>query len=224
MKTKKLISSAALAATLIAGATVVKANPELELISGSITSVLVALTPTGSITFVGSVGQWELNVSTGQNNLGSGPTSPIIDLNSVDTAAGYAGTLAPIEVLYTSQESANARGEVIGEFGGTTTTTLTDWQWLGYSPFAKTLLLTKVGPMGPGAVSGTAYGNTGTPTGPYWLTEDVLITGGTRGTTEQSSFDANSSIVPDGGTTVVMLGSLFAGMGAIRSKFGSKRA
>jgi len=223
MKRTTLITTTALAGALILSGTAAKANPELELISGTVTSVLIAATPTGAITFVGAVGQWDLNVSTGQNNLGSGPASPTIDLNSVDSAAGYLGVLLPIEILYTSQEPASARGGVIGEFGGTTTTTLTDWQWLGYSPFAKTLLLTMVGPMGPGAVSGTAFGSTGTPTGPYWLSEDVLITGGTTLTTQNSSFDSNSSIVPDGGITMLMLGSVFSGLGVLRFRSGGKR-
>jgi hypothetical protein len=220
MKTKTLVTTMALTGALIAATTTVKANPELELISGSSSVIVTAASADGTVTYDGPIGQWNVNVSTGENDLG-GITTPMIDLNSLDTAKGYAGTLQSIEILYTALEPASAAGGITGEIGGTTTTTVTDWQWLGYSPFAKTQLLTEVGPFTKGAFSGTAYGTTGTPDGSYWLTEDVLISGGITKATESSSFDSNSS-VPDGGMTIAMLGSVLAGLGAIRSRIGKR--
>jgi hypothetical protein len=54
------------------------------------------------------------------------------------------------------------------------------------------------------------------------LTEEIVI-GGTRSSGGQStSFDANSQVVPDGATTMTLLGSAFAGLGLLRSRFGKR--
>lgn len=223
MKTKTLIITMAAAGALIAGATVVKANPELELISGANTITLTALNPTGQLTFIGSVGNWTLNVTTGENDLG-GPNTPIIDVNSVDTATGYKGALLPLEILY-SAGGYTTDGSVIGSIGGTTTTTVSDQQFLGWSAFDEARLLTSIGPLSGGIgdlFGGYAYGSTGATDRPYWLTEVITI-GGATGGTQSSSFDARSA-VPDGGTTMVLLGSALACLGAIRSRRSAKRA
>jgi hypothetical protein len=222
MKTKTLITTLAVAGALIAGTTAVKANPELELISGSNSVTLTAGNSTGQLTFIGSVGQWNLNVTTGENDLG-GPNTPIIDVNSVDTATGYKGALLPLEILYTAGGYTHD-GSVVGSIGGTTTTTVSDQQYLGWSAFDLSHLLTSIGPLSPGIgdlFGGYAYGTTGNTDGPYWLTEVVTIGGAARGT-QSSSFDARTA-VPDGGTTMVLLGSALACLGAIRSRRGAKR-
>jgi hypothetical protein len=216
MKTKTLMTLA-VAGALVAGATAVKANPELELISGSVTKIVVQSSPVGSVTFSGAVGQWSLNVTTGVNDFG-GPGNPVIDVNSIDEGSGR--PLQSLTIEYTAGGYTHD-GTVVGTIGGTTTTAVADYQYLGSSAFSTAQLLTAIGPLGPGAFAGTAYGNTGVTTAPYWLTEKIVISGGNGGAL--TSFDANSS-VPDGGMTMVLLGSAFAGLGAIRSRFGAKRA
>jgi len=226
MKTKTLITTVAVAGALIAGATTVKANAELELISGS--SVVLVSPAADYVPYSESVGQWNITVTFGAANLG-GPGGVDIDVDSGDTALGYTPPLSPLTVLYTAGLF-NAEGEVVGTIGGTTTTSVTDSQWLGATPFALTTLLNSQGTYYASAVgvptsfSGTATGSTGL-TGPYWLTEDVVIGGTTAaGFVQNTTFDANSRIVPDGGTTMVLLGSALACLGAIRSRCGSKRA
>lgn len=216
MKTKTLMTLA-VAGALVAGATAVKANPELELISGSTTVVVVQSSPVGYVTYDGPVGQWSINVTTGVNNFG-GPGNPQIDVSSLDEGSGR--PLHSLTIEYTAGGYTHD-GTVIGTIGGTTTTTVSDYQYLGSSAFSTAQLLTAIGPLGPGAFDGTAYGNTGV-TGAYWLTEKIVISGGSGGGA-LTSFDANSS-VPDGGMTMVLLGSAFAGLGAMRSRFGAKRA
>lgn len=229
MKTKTLMTLA-LTGALVAGATVVQANPELELISGATTVIVTQATAVGLITFSGAIGQWNLNVSTGVNAFG-GPTLPSIDLNSVDGSAG-GKPLLPLTVEYTAG-GYTVPGVDVGTIGGTTSTSVTDWQWLGYSAFDMSKLLVKLGPfvgtggLPPTAFSGSGLGDTGPIAGPYWLTEEVVI-GGAGSRTKASgaqltSFDANST-VPDGGLTMALFGSALAGLGAIRSRFGAKRA
>ena len=223
MKTKTLITSVALAGALIAGTTAVKANPELELISGTSSTLVIASSPLGVLTYDGPIGQWKINVTSGENDLG-GVLDPVIDVSSLDTAKGYRGALSGLTIEYTSGGN-TANGSVTGAIGGTTTTSVLDQQYLGYTPFGTTRLLTSIGPLtgGVGGVfSGSATGSTGVTTAPYWLTEVVTISGATRGN-QQTSFDANSA-VPDGGTTMFMLGSVLAGLSGLRSKPGAKRS
>jgi hypothetical protein len=85
MKTRTLITSAALAGAVIASATVASANPMLELMSGSSSTLVTASSATGKVTYDGPLGQWSINVTTGENVLG-GSSLPSIDVNSIDTA------------------------------------------------------------------------------------------------------------------------------------------
>ncbi len=59
------------------------------------------------------------------------------------------------------------------------------------------------------------------PTQLGYYTEVITITPGKK-ESQQLSLDTGLTIVPDGGTTLALLGSVFAGLAGIRSKFGSK--
>jgi hypothetical protein len=100
---------------------------------------------------------------------------------------------------------------------------------MGSSAFSTTTLLDSLGAYSakPGktlAFDGTAYGSIGANSGTYWLTEKIVIGGSRTATSASTSFDANSQVVPDGATTMTLLGSAFAGLGLLRSRFGVKRA
>src|SRR5690242_3604293 len=49
---------------------------------------------TGCVTFLGTVGSWNINVTTGMEG-----STPILDLNSVDTIFS-GGETAPLEILF----------------------------------------------------------------------------------------------------------------------------
>jgi len=219
--------SAALASALMLCGTA-NANPMLELISGSFSTVVTGSSATGVVTYDGPAGQWTINVTTGENVLG-GPGLPNIDTDSIDSApkGSFTSPLASLTIWYTSGGNF-AGGTVLGSVGGTTTTSMTDYQYLGSSPFSTSVLLTTLGTFASRsgstmAFSGSSIGNTGAVTGPYWLSEEIVI-GGTHSSAGQStSFDANSQVVPDGAPTMVLLGSMFACFGLVRSKFDVKR-
>jgi hypothetical protein len=227
MKRKTLMTSAALASALIACSTAVNANPMMELVSGGSSTVVTASSATGKVTYDGAIGQWSINVTTGENVLG-GSSLPDIDVNSVDTApkGSFTPPLAGLTIWYTSGGNFGS-GPVVGSIGGTTTTSVSDYQYLGSTAFSTTDLLTALGPFTAKsgktlAFSDSTLGNTGSTQGTYWLTEEIVI-GGTRSKAGQStSFDANTQVVPDGATTMTLLGSAFAGFGLLRPRFGKR--
>jgi hypothetical protein len=228
MKTKTIVMSAALVSALTLCSTV-NANPMLELISGSFSTLITGSSSVGDVTYTGTIGQWNVEFASGENVLG-GPTLPEIDLGSQETAAkgSFTPPLANLEIWYTSGGNFGS-GPVLGTVGGTTTTSVTDYQYLGSSPFSSSVLLTTLGTYAakPGktlAFSGSTVGNTGSVAGPYWLSEEVVITGSQSSTGQATSFDANSQVVPDGAPTMVLLGSMFACFGLVRSRFDGKRA
>jgi hypothetical protein len=227
MKTKTLMKSAALVGALMACSAVVNANPMLELISGSSSTLVTAGSAVGSISYSGTIGQWSVDFASGENVLG-GPSLPQIDLSSQETAAK--GTFTPpllsLTIEYTSGGNFGS-GPVLGTIGGTTTTSVSDWQYLGSTAFSTQQLLTALGPFTSKngknyAFSGTAFGNTGAIEGSYWLTEEVVISGSRTSAGQGTSFDANSQVVPDGATTMTLLGSAIAGLGMLRSRFGKR--
>jgi hypothetical protein len=226
MKTKTLMKSAALAGALIASSAVVNANPMLELISGSSSTLVTASSPTGDVSFSGTIGQWSVDFASGENVLG-GPSLPEIDLSSQETAAkgSFTPPLLSLTVLYTSGGNFGS-GPVLGTIGGTTTTSVSDYQYLGSTAFSTQQLLTALGPYtskgGNLAFSGSAFGNTGAVSGSYWLTEEVVIGGSRSSAGQGTSFDANSQVVPDGATTMTLLGSAITGLGLLRSRFGKR--
>jgi hypothetical protein len=227
MKAKTLMTSAVLAGAFVASTAVVSANPMLELISGSSSTLVTASSASGDVSFSGTIGQWSVDFASGENVLG-GPTLPEIDVSSQETAAK--GTFTPpllgLAIWYTSGGNTGS-GPVLGTIGGTTTTSVSDYQYLGSTAFSTAKLLTALGPFtstgGNHAFSGSSYGNTGAVAGSYWLTEEVLVGGSQSSAGQGTSFDANSQVVPDGATTMTLLGSAVAGLGLLRSRL-CKRA
>lgn len=165
----------------------------------------------GAVTWVGSLGVWNLNVTTGVSS-GSG-TSPSFDLSSVNASVTGAALNAPY-TLYVWFGDINL-GPTTGSFnaaiGGTTSGSVTYKTFAdpGNTLFATTLGLTSVTPV-PGLLgnfSGSATSAKEMLPFAYSLSQEVIITQTGPGTT---SFDASlsvSSCVPEGGMTLVLLGS-----------------
>jgi hypothetical protein len=141
----------------------------------------------GAVTFIGSLGVWNVNVTTGISS--SFPAT--IDLNSVDSA-----TAAGVLTLTFSDTGFISPGNAVSSIGGTTglgnTVDLSTWSGL--------ISLT-TGSFGGTSFSGDAASNAQL-WGTYGLSEVVTITAVGKGTT---SFDAALS-VPDSGMTALLLG------------------
>lgn len=141
----------------------------------------------GVVTFIGSLGVWNLNVTTGISS--NFPST--LDLNSVDVATG-AGVLT----LTLSDAGFNSPGNASSSIGGTTGL----GNSVDFSTWSGSTGLTT------GSFGGTSFSGDAASTAQFWgtygLSEVVTITAAGKGTT---SFDAALS-VPDSGMTALLLG------------------
>ena len=194
------------------------AAPTLELQSGASTVTITDQGPgdsnptVGAVTWIGSIGSFDVNVSTGLSDPVSGsPTSPNMDLNSVDHSAG-AGTLT---VKFSDDGFSGAQPAFEATIGGTTQGSIQYDTYIDTSNtlFGQGTLLTSIS-ANSSPFAGTDTSSTGAPGGLYSLTQVVTITHSATGNT---SFDATLQPVPEP-MTVLLLGSGLAALGLIRRK------
>jgi hypothetical protein len=225
MKTQLKASVMALAAAVLAFAAAPRAHAtpvytdELELISSGST---VLVTGTGVTSFSGSVGSFSINITTGityptQGTLGS----PVMDLSSVNVSGGTGS----LEILFSATGFGPTAGHFLDEIGGTVNNAGGSIAYSVYENPSDALLGTtnlvgSLGPYGSGAFSGTTLSSFLSLSSPYSLTQEINITHAAGGT---SSFDANLSVVPDGGWTVALLGITLGGLGMLRRKMAGSR-
>ncbi len=151
----------------------------------------------GVITFIGSIGGWGINVSTGITYpaLGS-PALPQLDLNSVNVSSSGAGTLT----ISFSEKGFTGTFPLDFNVGGTTVGSVTAKSYADTSnvEFGTGTLLHSLGPYGPGAFSGSGV-SVGPPGSLYSLTAVASITHSGAGAT---SFNAHL-FVPEPGTIAI---------------------
>ena len=193
----------------------VNAIPTLTLSDGTTTIMVMDngvgdLDPTlGSVVFNGAVGSnFNINTSAGLTKPADGSASaPAIDLDGLTHALG-AGTLT---MTFKETDFTAFPGILTGSFSAT----------VGAGGSATNIVMQNAldlvtnGPFG--APGGFSSGSAALIDGaPYSLTQTVITTFGARGGT--ASFDAMANVpgVPDGGTTVTMLGIGLLAMGAAR--------
>jgi hypothetical protein len=213
MKTKTLVTTIALAGALVASTSVAKANAFLELASGGVTaSETTSVYPT---TLTANVGVWSGAAETGNEN--SGPL--VIDVG-ISGTGGTGKHAAPLWIIYSTSNP----GQTLGVWGLSTGVeghnyVVSDWL------YASSTLQTGIPaglPFGSqiGMTPSATYSTSGVVAGLNYYTEVFEILPPAKG---KSTLSIDSTFtLPDGGSTVALLGSLMAGLAGLRSKFGKR--
>jgi hypothetical protein len=215
MKTKTLIMGMALGGALLLSAPMLKANAFLEVSSGATVLSTSAAGSQSVLQLGGPIGKWAGTTVT----TGDASDAPL----DIDVGLGGSGTgAAPLEIIFSTGlysqvgawqlvSSSTTRGVTVSlsAYAGTSLYTggsLAGLQLLGSQTLAESLK--------------TSSGILHSPLDYY--TEIITITPSSDGKVT-ASFDSSFG-VPDGGTTMLMLGSVLAGLTGLRSKFGAKNA
>jgi len=213
-------------ALALAAAPSARATAELELISGASTVIVAdggagdTNSLAGAISFSGSVGSFDLTITTTgitKPLLGSA-TVPFLDLNSLQVSSG----IGALTILFSDTGFGPTNTNFLSQIGGTINNGGGSLSFATYESatntlFAESTLLTSQGPFGSGAFSGSSNSSVLSLASPYSLTEVVTINHSIGGAT---SFDGSlSTSVPDGGSTVALLGAVLVGFEGLRRKF-----
>jgi hypothetical protein len=195
------------AAMLSLSAPLANAVATLRLTSGSTTVTLADGAPgDGVVVFNGFVGGWSLNITTGLTYPAFGsPDKPYMGLESINVLSSDGN---PLTIEF-SQEGFTGFGGMEATIGGTSTLPVTYSTYYGTALFDESNLLTSMSFM-PGAFSGTVNGVVPELPGSYSLTEKVVLNGSRS--PQVASIDALLRSVPEGGSTVLMLGASLLGL------------
>jgi hypothetical protein len=182
-------------------------NPPIVVTDGS---PMDSSTLAGAVVFTGSLGNFSFTASAGLTKPQAGSASaPSIDLDSIAQATG-AGTLT---IKFSETDFTAFPGMLTGDVGGT----IAPGGSLTNIVMQNAHNLVTIGPFGSPPVGFNGTGSAALIDGaPYSLTQTAILTFGPGG--GMTSFDAAGTVagVPDGGTTVTMLGIGLLAMGAAR--------
>lgn len=178
----------------------------------------------GVVTYSGTIGVWTVSFATGTSIPVSGGTasSPVLDLASFSASSAGGGTLI---LEFSDTDFGPSTGSHIeaflsGSIAVGTGSTGGSAAFTTYANASNALFdksggaLTTIALASPGGFGMDSGGVLGV--GPYSLTERVVLTHNTAGS---SSLDAHLTVVPDGGTTLMLLGSGVTALGLIRRRY-----
>ncbi|MGO9527336.1 MAG: hypothetical protein ACLP0A_07175 [Verrucomicrobiia bacterium] len=238
MNSVKSLLTAAVTVGLVTVGTSTYAIPSLFLSDGVGDTIEISESSTlntassvpGTVSWSGSLGVWNLNVSTGVSS-GTG-TSPYFDLNSIDaiipaTSPGVSPAITPSYTLYVWFGDVGlgpTSGNFLATIGGTTVGSVTYNTYAdptGNALFGQTLGLTSQS-FDTTPFSGSQSSGSELLPLPYSWSQEVIITQTGSGAT---SFDATLGVeVPEGGMTLVLLGSSLIALWAFGRLHKSVRA
>jgi hypothetical protein len=184
-------------------------------LTGSASGTASANLALGVFSFNGSVGNYLVNVSTGEGS----PLLPMgnLDLNSVDTSGSSSG---PLKIWWSENGLTTAYSGWLMQWGGTLSSGAganvsdTAYEDNTNAFFGTQNTIGSIGPQGPGVVGGTAGSGVAVST-PYSLSELITLNG--VGTTNYSG-DASMSPVPEPASAVLFGGVVLAIATALRRK------
>jgi hypothetical protein len=231
MNVRKLLTLVAAATLGLSGAVV--ANPILMLQAGAVTVTIAdqqagpppdSNPQIGAVTYIGGVGGWTTNVTTGLGSVVLGG-DPHLDLNSVNVSTfPGGGPNAPLEIWFTETGFTTGIGNVSafgGEIGGTlaSMTGLGKIEWWVYIDTTNVAFGTGTMVAGDSTSSspfaqsdsGAVYLN-----GPYSMTLRVRITH-PDGNGIATSFNFSAQLVPEPGT-LLLIGAGLIGFALMRRK------
>lgn len=171
----------------------------------------------GAITFIGAVGSWNMNVTSG-----FGPPMeylvPILDISSFNATASAGSAPMTVLLTVTGLTSPNGLYAALNSIGGTNSasgTTVSTQAWLSNTNVAFCastscgVAITTLQSLTGAAFSGTAGGSALLGSGPYSLTLAVTID--SHGLADTTSFDDSLSLPEP--ATLSLLGSGLLGLG-----------
>jgi len=164
----------------------------------------------GLVTWIGTIGVWNINVNTGVTKPAFGNAeNPYMDLNFVNGSSSSAGTLT----IWFSETDFTKNGSALARIGGTTSGTVSYETYYDSANalFGNSGALTNQSFLVAGAYSGSATGGPVMDPNVYSLTQKIVITHTQAGV---SSGDAELR-VPDSGSTIALLGAALATLGLI---------
>jgi hypothetical protein len=228
---KQILLSAAAVLVLASSA---YATPVLYVSDGNVFNTVTAVG--GVASFSGAIQTWVVNVDTGQD-VGN-PSRPNVDLNFTDTFQGTAHNTLTIAFL--TDGYSTALFSAITSIGGTMGGIGNNGWTLSYNTYAQsgssaatTFATAAINLTGWSSLtsqsftsspfSGTAHGGALPPVGgnPYELLQVITITAPNSSSRQVASGDATLT-VPDGGSTLMLLGSGLTALGLVRRSFKRK--
>jgi len=221
---KSLLKSLAVTAAVMGLAATSQATPTLRLTSG-LTVVTVAdgsgsdgSTTAGIVVYNGAVGDWTINITTGVTKPANGTAAtPFISLTTVSTTQNTVTAPADLKIEFSETGFGPTKGHFMLHVGGTLQGSVSQQFYAdtGNTLFGTGTLLHDFGSFSDPSYNAdsTASGLPGT----YSITEVMTLSHGTGDKTSSPSMTLTT--VPDGGTTLMLLGSAVTTLGLLRRRF-----